>query len=652
MSAADSNTLLVVDDTPANINVLVPTLEEAGFDVLVATNGIQALERARLGAPELILLDILMPELDGLETCRRLKQDPAMRDIPVIFMTALHDVGEKVAGFAAGGVDYITKPFASEEVLERVRTHVTLRRLQRDLQRKNVLLEATTGQLTALSAALTCFLRTGSLADATALLLADALRRAGAACGWMGMLSGDGARVLAVQGSDRSLAELQRSAGPLIDEARTRLARGERQGIAVRGDGCYSFAVVERDDVVGWLTIADPQASPERIAPPGIEQLLHGAGVLYAYQRLSEREAETQRGRARAEETASYLREEIETEQHAGRMIARSESLRAVLATVERIARTDSTVLILGETGTGKEMVARSIHDLSPRSARLLVKVNCAAIPENLVESELFGHEKGAFTGATAARKGRFELADGGTIFLDEVGDMPLLAQSKLLRVLQEREFERLGASRPTRVDVRVLAATHRDLPKLVEEGRFREDLYYRLNVVPIRLPPLRERPEDITTLASCFLSRFAVKHGVPVERLSEQSLQRLVAYRWPGNVRELENIIERAVILASDPTVELSTAMLPEPPARGVPQAPPAVPAQAPEAPDAAPLSGTLDEVQQEYMLRVLERARWVIEGPNGAAAQLGLKPSTLRHRMHKLGIHKLGAAVDDAEP
>ena len=501
----------------------------------------------------------------------------------------------------------------------------------------------------------------------------------------MGMLAGDRARVLAVKGTpepasslhallssshavtdargrgETSVADLQRAIGPLVDEARARLARGEREHLVVRGDGCFSFAVVERDDVVGWLTIADPRASPDGIAPPGIEQLLQGAGVLYAYERLKEREAETQRGRARAEETVSYLREEIETEQHAGRMIARSESLRGVLATVERVARTDSTVLILGETGTGKELVARTIHDLSPRRARPLVKVNCAAIPENLVESELFGHEKGAFTGATAARKGRFELADGGTLFLDEVGDMPLLAQSKLLRVLQEREFERLGASRPTRVDVRVLAATHRDLPQLVEEGRFREDLYYRLNVVPIRLPPLRERPEDIATLALCFLSRFALKHGIAVERLSDESLQRLAAYRWPGNVRELENIIERAVILASGSTVELSTAMLPEPAARRAPPAaashappaaPPAVPPVAAAPAEPAPLSGTLDEVQQDYILRVLERSRWIIEGPNGAAAQLGLKPSTLRHRMHKLGIHKLGATGGDEEP
>jgi transcriptional regulator with GAF, ATPase, and Fis domain len=296
---------------------------------------------------------------------------------------------------------------------------------------------------------------------------------------------------------------------------------------------------------------------------------------------------------------------------------------------VEQVAPTDATVLILGESGTGKELLARAIHRTSGRRDRPLVKVNCGAIPTGLVESELFGHEKGAFTSASERRTGRFELADGGTIFLDEVGDLPLDVQVKLLRVSQEQEFERVGSSRTMKVDVRVIAATNRDLADAVKAGTFRSDLYYRLNIFPLTLPPLRERMEDVPLLVQAFLGRLSTKLRKPLERLSEDALGRVMKYSWPGNIRELQNVIERAAILARSPVVEIEDALEMRHPA--------GAPAHA-----SSPRTGTLEDVERAHILRMLGDTGWVIEGSKGAAAILGLNPSTLRSRMQKLGIKK----------
>jgi formate hydrogenlyase transcriptional activator len=332
-----------------------------------------------------------------------------------------------------------------------------------------------------------------------------------------------------------------------------------------------------------------------------------------------------------------YLQEEIQQEHHFGEIVGRSPALGRVLKLVESVADTNATVLILGETGTGKEMIARAIHDRSPRRDRPLVKVNCAAISAGLVESELFGHVRGAFTGAVGARTGRFEVADGGTIFLDEIGDLPLDTQVKLLRVLQEREIEPVGSSESRRVDVRVVAATNRDLEQAVAEGRFRSDLFFRLNVFPILVPPLRERIEDIPLLVSFFVERYARELGRRVERVSRGTMERLKAYGWPGNIRELQNLIERAVVLATGPVLEIGVDLL------GGSRAEPARPAAAASpAPEAVATSGTLEDVQRRHLVETLTRTRWVIDGPNGAAALLGMNPSTLRSRMKKLGIRR----------
>jgi transcriptional regulator with GAF, ATPase, and Fis domain len=305
-------------------------------------------------------------------------------------------------------------------------------------------------------------------------------------------------------------------------------------------------------------------------------------------------------------------------------IVGNSPLLEAVLEQVERVAPTGSTVLIQGETGTGKELVARAIHNMSPRCGRSYIKLNCAAIPFDLLESELFGHERGAFTGAIAQKIGRFELADKGTLFLDEVGDIPLALQPKLLRVLQEQEFERLGSGRTHHVDVRLVAATHRDLAQMVKRNEFRSDLYYRLNVFPILLPPLRERREDIVPLITHYLEVFSRRIGKHIEHIPEETVEAFVSYPWPGNIRELQNVIERAVILSND-------GLLPNP-----------LTTTRNDTVGLAAVPTTLRDSERALILKTLEMVGWVIGGPSGAAARLGVKRTTLVARMKKLGVSR----------
>jgi len=333
-------------------------------------------------------------------------------------------------------------------------------------------------------------------------------------------------------------------------------------------------------------------------------------------------EAEIARAHQNLASENSYLREEIKALHGFDEIVGNSAPLRDALARVENVCGTDSTVLLLGETGTGKELFARAIHDRSPRRQRPLVRVNCAALPSALIETELFGHERGAFTGAVAMRQGRFELADKGTIFLDEIGDLPLDLQAKLLRVVQEGEFERVGSSHTRKVDVRVVAATHRNLEEAVKAGSFREDLYYRLSVFPIGLPALRERRDDIPRLVWFFIhsrQRALRRH---IESVPAAVMQTLQDYDWPGNVRELANVVERAMIRSTGPCLELDGG-----PGARIVQSP-------------APPAGTLEAIERRHIEEVLRRCQWRINGPGNAAARLGLHPSTLRFRLQKLGI------------
>jgi DNA-binding NtrC family response regulator len=444
--------VLVVDDDENSRDVLIHRLRRKGYSATAAENGAQALELIASQRFDLVLLDIVMPGLNGLQLLQQLRGVLSLTDLPIIMVTARDQSADVVHALELGANDYVTKPFDLPVILARIRTQLALKR---------------------------------------------------------------------------------------------------------------------------------------------------------------------------AVEQVRYLREEIEQECHFEEIIGDSPALRHVLDKVERVAAADSTVLLLGETGTGKELVARALHHRSGRRAQPLVKLNCGAIPAGLAESELFGHEKGAFTGALQRRIGRFELAHQGTIFLDEVIELPLETQVKLLRVLQDSEFERIGSSQTQRVDVRVIAATNRDPAEAVKAKLLREDLYYRLNVVPLTLPPLRERKEDIGPLVAHFLARLSKKLGKQLTGVSDDGMQKLLSYSWPGNIRELQNVIERAAVLSPGPLVNLDDALAGS------------------HVGNVGSLA-TLEEAERGHILQVLKSTKGVVEGKGGAAAVLGLHPSTLRSRMRKLGVKR----------
>jgi PAS domain S-box-containing protein len=331
-----------------------------------------------------------------------------------------------------------------------------------------------------------------------------------------------------------------------------------------------------------------------------------------------------------------YLQEEIKAVHNFEEIVGQSSAILEAIEKVNRVAKTDASVLIAGETGTGKELFARAIHSASRRHDKPLIKVNCAALPTSLVESELFGHEKGAFSGAINRRAGRFELANGGTIFLDEIGEVPLDVQVKLLRVLQEREFERVGGAETIKVDVRVIAATNRDLTKAIRDGKFREDLYYRLNVFPLSLPALRERTGDVPLLVQFLVAKFAARVGRRIEGITPETMQRLATYHWPGNIRELENILERAIILSNDPILDIEPEVF-----SAVTKSPTTVAAEK-EATSKESATQSFETIGRNHILEVLDQTGWIIEGPDGAAKILELHPNTLRSRMKKLGIRR----------
>ena len=474
--------ILLVDDTPANLNLLVDTLDKSGFDILVATSGEQTLERCTQITPDLILLDVMLPGIDGFETCKRLKDDPRTQGIPVIFMTALADPRDKLRGFEAGGVDYVTKPIQPSEVKARIHTQLTLHRLQRDLE----------------------------------------------------------------------------------DRVKARTAE------------------------------------------------------------LSEALTEVEQLKQKLEHENTWLRSELQAHQPYGDIIGQSPPVKQLVTQIELVAPTDASVLALGESGTGKELVAREIHRHSSRASKPIIKVNCGAIPKTLYESELFGHIKGAFTGAVRDRQGRFEAADGGTLFLDELGNLSAAGQMKLLRVLQSGEFERLGSNVTRKVDVRVVSATNADLSAAIDDGAFRQDLYFRLNVIELRLPDLADRPDDIVPLAEHFIARFSPDPHRPAWRLRADARDLLASYTWPGNVRELQNRIQRATLVSDGEVIAAEhLGLSPEEVARALDEA---------RAADPSP-----DDAERREVLEVLQRNNEVI---SRAAAELGISRQRLYRKMERLDI------------
>lgn len=421
-------------------------------------------------------------------------------------------------------------------------------------------------------------------------------------------------------------AEVLQTREPIaIDDLRRHPAHGPLEDMKERGIRSALFVpLLTRKGPLGVLAIASRK--PDLYSRADIEfvcevaeQIALAIDNMMAYREIT-------RLKSQLEQEKFYLEEEIRIEHNFDEIVGVSSAIREVLKAIETVAPTDATVLILGETGTGKELVARAIHRLSPRKDKSLVTVNCAALPSGLIESELFGHEKGAFTGAVARKIGRFELADRGAVFLDEIGDLPLELQGKLLRVLQDGEFERVGGSGTFKVDVRVIAATNRELDKAMEEERFRPDLYYRLNVFPIRIPPLRDRRDDIPLLVQHFAMRYGTKLGKKIENIPVRTMDALVNYAWPGNVRELANIVERAVIVSRSAGLQVDDFL--------------------PQAGKATRSVGipTLQELERQHILEVLEQTLWRVSGPKGAARILGLKPTTLEARMKKLGIKRPG--------
>jgi DNA-binding NtrC family response regulator len=512
--------ILVVDDTPANLRLLTDLLAKHGFRVRPASDGALALKSVAARTPDLILLDVSMPDMDGYEVCRRLKADEKNSRIPVIFISVFGDTHQKVKGFEAGGVDYITKPFEAEEVLARVGTHLRLRHAEEALRNSQSTLELRVKERTA-----------------------------------------------ELQATNQALRE---------SEEKTRRAFEE------------------------------------------IEAL-----------------------KSQLELRNDYLQEAVIEAKAFGDLVGQSAPLKHIVSQIDMVAPTEASVLILGETGTGKELVAHEIHQRSARKDGPLVRVNCASIPRELFESEFFGHVRGAFTGALKDRAGRFETAEGGTIFLDEVGEIPMDIQNKLLRVLQEKRYERVGDDRTRRANVRVVAATNRNLKKEAAAGKFREDLFYRLNVFPIQVPPLRERMDDIPLLAKHFVELSAKDLKCAKPRLTRAAIAKLQNYDWPGNVRELRNVIERAIILARGGGLDFDL------PVTG-PSAPVARPSAQSDSSTSSPAQpkflteAELQRRERDNLVQVLEAANWKISGPDGAAELLGVKPTTLLSRMDKWGVKK----------
>ena len=614
--------ILIVDDNEDSRMILKKTLEYDGHTVVAATDGLKALEKAEESPPEMIISDILMPQMDGFRLCSEVKKNKQLRDIPFVFYTATYvDPEDERLGISFGASRYILKPIETpdfikiiDEILDEYKEkslyvpakpteeeHKLVRmydkslgkKLQKKIQERQLYWEIFSH-------------------------------------------SKDAVSVIDPQGY---YVEQNPTHSSLIGYSDEEI-QGKSPAIHIREESFSKIltALVEKGIHHGELishTKSGSTINIEHLAFPIFEDT--GNVICYveiirditqrklAEEALKNALSEVKQLKNRLYAENIYLQDEIKTEHNFEQIIYSSKELEKVLHKVKQVAATKASVLIFGETGTGKELLARAVHNLSDRKDRPLVKVNCAAIPATLIESELFGYEKGAFTGALSRKIGRFELANGGTIFLDEIGDLSLDLQAKLLRVLQEGEFERLGNPHTIKVDVRIIAATNRNLEKALESGSFREDLYYRLNVFPIKSPPLRKRKDDIHLLVKHFIKKYTTKLGKKIECVPLEVVKSLQNYHWPGNVRELENIIERSIILTDGPILKLDEMF----DRRSNPT-------------EQRNKLQTIKDNERFLIGKALGESNWVIEGKHGAAKLLGIPPSTLRLRIKEFGFKK----------
>jgi PAS domain S-box-containing protein len=591
--------VIVMADDNADMREYLTRLLGDRYEVHAVADGHQALEVARQLRPALVLADVMMPRLDGFGLLRAIRDDSALCSTPVILVSARAGEESRVEGLQADADDYLVKPFMSRELLARVATHVKMadlrrvtaereERLRNEARESRMIVNSIPGLVATLTP-------TGKLETVNEQVLAY--------CG-------------------RTLEELKqwRTSDTVHADDLPRTV----EIISASMKSGDPFGIVERmrrfDGVYRWFQV---RGLPLRGSDGHI---VRWYVLLTDIDDLKRAEAELGALKDQLYKENLVLRDEVDRTSMFEEIVGTSPALQPVLARVAKVARTDSTVLITGETGTGKELVARAIHRRSARAARAFVSVNCAAVPRDLIASELFGHEKGAFTGATQRRLGRFELAHGGTIFLDEVGDLPMETQVALLRVLQERELARVGGTASIRVDVRVVAASNRDVQTAIDAGTFRSDLFYRLNVFPIEVPPLRERSDDIPLLVEYFIDRFGRKAGKTIRRVNKRTLEHLRSYPWPGNVRELQNVIERSVIVCDTDEFTVDESWL----------------SARPTIEGSLALSGTVAAGEKTLIEDALRACGGRIYGPAGAAARLGIPRSTLESKIRTFRINK----------
>jgi PAS domain S-box-containing protein len=632
----DKTRILVVDDDPDLLSLTSTVLSRGGYEVMQASTGKDALEIVAQARPGLVLLDVVLPDMGGLEICKQIKADPDLRSTLVVLLSGVSTSSDAQAmGLDLGADGYMVKPIPNKELLARVHSLVRIREAEEVLraseERHRSYIEVT-GQLAWATNA------DGQVVEDLPALLrfTGQTKEEGKGIGWAGALHPDDVeqtlqmwkKAVATKSAYEVEYRLRRNDGVY----RHFLARGvpvfDRDG-SIREWVGTCIDITERKQVEEALRHAHDKLE-QRVAERTAELSRANEELKQEVERHKQTEealrnvlSELKALKDRLEAENIYFRQEITMKHQFHHTIGQSNAFKYVLYRAQQVAPTATTVLVLGETGTGKELIAAAIHQMSPRKERVMVTVNCAALPPNLIESELFGREKGAFTGADARRVGRFEIANGSTICLDEIGELPLEAQGKLLRVIQYGEFQRLGSPHTVKVDVRIVATTNRNLEEEVRKGRFRKDLYYRLNVFPITLPPLRQRKEDVPLLVQAFLERFSRQLGKEITSVPKETMQALREYEWPGNIRELENVIERAMILCQGPVFQLADRLADLPCS-------------------SSPESKTLEGAERDHILKALSKTSWRINGKNGAAAILGLNPSTLRARMEKLGIRR----------